>query len=85
MTWEEQAQEACASKARLMDAGAVKYSVKGKAPARIFVATYAKGWRFEYSEAAPSPTPRITKRPTDPKPKTKTKAKPKAKPEPVEV
>jgi hypothetical protein len=83
MTWEEQAQEACASKARLMDAGAVKYSVKGKAGARVFVATYAKGWRFEYSEAAPSPTPRITKRPTDPKPKPK--AKPKAKTEPVEV
>ena len=92
MRWEEQAKAVCVRKARAMDAGAVKFSVKGKAGARVLVASFAHGWRFECSEKDTNPTPRIVKRPTDPKPepkpkaKAKAKAKPKAKPKPkVEV
>lgn len=92
MSWEERAKAVCVRKARAMDAGAVKFSVKGKAGARVLVASFAHGWRFECSELDTNPTPRIVKRPTDPKPepkpkaKAKAKAKPKAKPKPkVEV
>ena len=88
MSWEEQAKAVCARKARAMNAGAVKFSVKGKAGARVLVASFAHGWRFECSELDTNPIPRIVKRPTDPKPepkpkpKAKAKAKPKAKPKP---
>lgn len=88
MSWEEQAKAVCVRKARAMDAGAVKFSVKGKAGARVLVASFAHGWRFECSELDTNPIPRIVKRPTDPKPepkpkpKAKAKAKPKAKPKP---
>jgi outer membrane biosynthesis protein TonB len=96
MSWEERAKAVCVRKARAMDAGAVKFSTKGKAGARVLVASFAHGWRFECSEKDTNPIPRIAKRPTDPKPdpkpepkpkaKAKAKAKPKAKPKPkVEV
>ncbi len=90
MSWEEQAKAVCARKARAMDAGSVKFSTKGKEGARVLVASFAHGWRFECSELDTNPIPRIVKRPTDPKPdpkpepkaKAKAKAKPKAKPKP---
>ena len=92
MNWEEQAKAVCVRKARAMSAGAVKFSTKGKEGARVLVASFAHGWRFECSEKDTNPIPRIVKRPTDPKPepkpkaKAKAKAKPKAKPKPkVEV
>ena len=88
MSWEEQAKAVCVRKARAMDAGAVKFSTKGKEGTRVLVASFAHGWRFECSEKDTNPIPRIVKRPTDPKPepkskaKAKAKAKPKAKPKP---